>query len=320
MTARADDRYSFALCLSHDVDRVYKTPQNHLFDSISERDPRELVGMFSGKNPYWQFERIAALESELGVRSSFNVLDEQRLGERPKAEWATVSGWSRYTGRYDVTDPQLVSTLRVLLDGGWEIGLQGSFCSPEDRTRLEYEKERIESAIGAELVGNRQHYLNLTEPDTWAHHRAIGLGYDTSLADPNELHFQRGYDLLRPFDDEFVVFPWTIMDQTVMESGDSTDDIRANCEAVLEEARAHGSVLVLDWHQRVFTDEEFPGWGDAYRWTIERAMEMGAWVGTPGEFYEAIPHPGGTVADALAALEALEAAQTDVELLGRAVR
>jgi hypothetical protein len=36
-----------------------------------------------------------------------------------------------------------------------------------------------------------------------------------------------------------------------------------------------------------------------FKWLIEKAIDMGAWVGPPGEFYRAIPHPNGTIEDAL---------------------
>ncbi|MDJ1433893.1 polysaccharide deacetylase family protein [Halostagnicola sp. A-GB9-2] len=309
MASRGDGAYTFAVCLTHDIDRVYKTPQNYLFNCLEQRDPRELTGLLAAKNPYWQFERIMALESMLGVRSAFYVLDERHITERPKWEWATLSGWSRYSGRYDVTDPQLVSTLESLENGGWEVGLQGSYTSPRDPARLRYEKERIEDATERPVRGNRQHYLNLSKPQTWEFHREIGLDYDTSLADPHSLDFQYGHELRRPFDDEFVVFPWTIMDQTTMESARTMSGIKDNVERILEEVREENGVLVLDWHQRTFYDSDFPGWGSIYRWAIERALEMGAWVGPPREFYDATSHPDGTVEETLETLANDESAR-----------
>lgn len=290
--------YSFGLCLSHDVDRVYKTYQ-YLYRFITRRDPSELAGMFSWKNPYWQFERIMSLESDLGVRSSFNVLDEMHISERPKSEWVTKSGWMLYAGGYDVTDPQLASTLRVLADHGWEIALQGSYTSSADPWRFGYEKDRIESAAETRIIGNRQHHWNLSRPETWNDLRNHGIRYDTSLGSSSDVDFQHGYELLRPFDDEFVVFPWSLMDGAVMDSGESVSDAWSNAKAILEEAREERSVIVADWHQRVFFDDDFPGWGRMYRRLVETALDMGAWVGPPGTFYRATTHPSGTVGETL---------------------
>ncbi|MFC7071764.1 hypothetical protein ACFQJ7_09970 [Halovenus rubra] len=296
------DEYTFALCLSHDVDRVYKTYQ-YISEAISEPAPRKLPRMVSGKNPWWQFERIMSLERDLGVRSSFNILDEQPITSRPKRELITKKAWRLFAGRYDVTDPQFRSILEVLQDGGWEIGLQGSYHSSDNPERFEVEKENIERSVNVELLGNRQHYLRLNRPDTWRSLRDIGIRYDTSLADKYETQPQFGYELIRPFDDEFVVFPWTLMDVTAMESSTDFSTVLANCERLLENFQDKRSVLVLDWHQRVFYRPGFPHWAELYEELIQRAQEMGAWVGPPGEFYEAVPHPDGTVADALDRLD-----------------
>lgn len=293
--------YSFALCLSHDVDRLYKTYQ-YPYRAVTQRDPAELLGLLSPKNPYWQFERIMAIESRLGVRSAFNVLDEIKLRDRPKSEWLTKSGWMLYAGGYDITDQTVASTLEMLDTLGWEIALQGSYTSSENPARFGYEKQRIETVSGAELLGNRQHHWRLSPPETWQHLQDHGIKYDTSLGSSERMEFQHGHELIRPFDDDFVVFPWSLMDAAVMNSADDDREVWANAREVLETTKENRGVLVADWHQRVFYDDEFPGWGDVYRRLIETAQDMGAWVGTPGAFYEATSHPDGTVSETLATL------------------
>lgn len=290
--------YSFGLCLSHDVDRIYKTYQ-YPYRTLKNRDVSELTGAFNFRNPYWQFEKIIDIESELDVRSSFNVIDEIPLSERPVSDWFTKSGWMLHAGMYDVTDEKIAATMSFLSNNGWEISLQGSYTSSENPRRFEYEKDRIESAAGATVIGNRQHHWRLSRPDTWEHLQRAGIKYDTSLGSSTEMEFQHGHSLIRPFDDEFVVFPWSLMDGSVMESGDDIAEIRSNLRSLLETAREERTVLVADWHQRVFHDDDFPNWSAMYRELITEALEMGAWVGPPGEFYRAIPQPDGTIEEAL---------------------
>jgi len=197
--------------------------------------------------------------------------------------------------------------MRLLDEFGWEIALHGSYTSSENPDRFAYEKDRIESVAGTEIVDNHQHYWRVSQPDTWHHLQDVGIKYDTSLGSSTEIHFQHVHDLIRPFDDEFVVFSWSLMDRAAMESGDTVDEIIANCLDVFAEARRHRSVIVLDWHGGdVFSDQEFPGWGDIYRRLIERALEIDAWVGPPEEFYEALSHPHGTVTEALDILSEAE--------------
>ncbi|MFB6199102.1 MAG: hypothetical protein ABEI52_12695, partial [Halobacteriaceae archaeon] len=168
------DEGSFALCLSHDVDRPYKTYQA-VHEAVVTANHSPIRDLLSGKNPYWQFGEIMSLERELGVRSTFFFLTAERLFERPVREWLSFRNIVEHLGRYDVRSPEISDIMSQLVDGGWEVGLHGSYHSFEDRGRLCYEKKCIESIIGDSVKGCRQHYLNLDQPNTWCHQSSIGL-------------------------------------------------------------------------------------------------------------------------------------------------
>jgi hypothetical protein len=93
---------SFALCLTHDVDRPYKTYQA-VYDALQHRSIRPLRALKPGVNPYWQFDDILSLEDELGVRSAFYFLNEPSLFRQPPREWLQPTHWIEHLGRYDVT-------------------------------------------------------------------------------------------------------------------------------------------------------------------------------------------------------------------------
>jgi len=281
-----DEPYSFALCLSHDVDRVYKTYQ-YPYRTITRRDPSELLGLFSSKNPYWQFGEIRSLESELGVRSAFYFLNEPHLfRDLSPREWVRPERWIQHLGRYDVESTPIAEAVRELDGGGWEVGLHGSYGSYRDVERLRYEKSVLEDVLGHPVAGGRQHYLNLDVPETWRHHTEVGLRYDASLGSATEYGFQHGYNPVRPFDDEFVVFPLTAMEVALPDPGRSFERAFDVCEELLFEAAANDAVMTVLWHPRFFNDDEFPGYRRCYRCLVERALEMDAWVGTPGQFYD----------------------------------
>lgn len=273
---------TFALCLTHDVDRPYKTYQS-IYDAVRTRDPSRLEPLLSNENPYWQFEAVMELEKRLGVRSAFYFLNEPSLFEKPPRRWVDPSCWIEHLGRYDLTDPAIVEVIRRLDRGGWEVGLHGSYDSADDEGRLRHEKRTLENVLGHEVRGVRQHHLRLHSPETWTVHAAMGMAYDTSLGSSTECGFSHGYRPIRPLDDDFLVFPLTIM-----EVGLPTDTTKAwrECERLLEEARENDAVMTVLWHPRYFNDREFPGYRGLYERLVERALEMGAWVGPPGECYD----------------------------------
>ena len=278
--------YEFALCLTHDVDRPYKTFQGPYY-AVKERDCSHLRSLVSAERPYWQFEELLELEDRLGVRSSFYFLNEKRLfRDKAPTEWLNPTNWKLFTGRYDVTDDEIVDVICTLEEGGWEVGLHGSYDSYDDLERLRHEKAVLEDVLGSAVVGGRQHYLNLSRPKTWAYHREIGLHYDASLGSSTSYGFDGRYDVYRPFDDEFVVFPLTLMDGALLSATPSVAAAWEECRRLLSEAAEHDAVMTVCWHPRYFNEREFPGYRTIYERLVREAQSMGAWVGSCAEWYE----------------------------------
>lgn len=292
------DGHAFALCLTHDVDRPFKTYQG-LYYALADRDPAHLLDLLPHRNPYWTFGRILATEADLGVRSSWYFLDEQSLfGDRPLSDLLDPAAWRLYAGRYDVTDPRIRELIAALDENGWEVGLHGSYESYRDATRLAREKERLEDVLGQEVVGGRQHYLNVDRPETWRRQRAIGLQYDATPGPSRSCGFHDGYEPLRPFDDDFVVFPVTVMDTMLPDPDDSPERAWRTCESLLAEARENTAVMSVLFHPRYFSDD-FPGYTQLYRRLVERADAMDAWIGPIEPLYESLdPSQGASRASA----------------------
>lgn len=274
------DNYPFALCLTHDIDRPYKSIRG-LYYALRERRLSHLWDVLPGRNPYWQFDTIARLEDARGVRSAFYVLNEPHILRKGLRALFSPGDWVQHLGRYDLDDRALFEVLRELADDGWEIGLHGSYRSRSDVDRLEEEKRTLEDRVGTTVVGGRQHYLRLDVPETWRLHKRIGLKYDSSLGSSREYGFRHGYRPIRPFDDEFVVFPLTIMDAALPDPGTNFEAAWSVCEALLEEAAANEAVMTVLWHPRFFSQSDFPGYRRLYGRLLDRALEMGAWVGPP---------------------------------------
>jgi hypothetical protein len=286
------DEYPFALCLTHDVDRPYKRLYQSLYFAARDRDPRHLRQYLAGANPFWQFDSIRSLEDELGVRSAFYFLAEPSLGESDLAtlfDAGTVLDTATLVeklGRYDPTKPDIADEIKRLDANGWEVGLHGSYHTADDRERLRTEIGLLESILGHSIAGGRQHHLRYAAPETWEHYRALGLQYDASPGSTTEYGFGGEYWVCRPFDDDFVVFPLTLMEQTLPDPGVNFERAWAACESLLSEAADNEAVMTALWHPRIFAEQEFPGYCRLYRRLVATALDRGAWVGPPAEFCE----------------------------------
>lgn len=278
--------FEFALCLTHDVDRPFKRLHQALYYGRHGGLRYHLASALDGRRPYSQFETIRQLEQDLGVRSAFYFLQQPAsLARRSPSAWLNPTYWIERLGRYDVAHPEIVTAIERLRDGGWEIGLHGSLPASSDPERLASEKRVLERISEEPILGGRQHHLKYTAPDTWRYQRAAGLRYDSSLGSSDSVGFRGLYQPLRPFDDEFLVLPLTVMDVALSDPGDCFDDASRTCETLLLEAREHGAVMTVCWHPMYFNSREFPGYTELYRSLVERALELGAWVGPPKTLY-----------------------------------
>ncbi|MFC7165326.1 polysaccharide deacetylase family protein [Halospeciosus flavus] len=291
----SSEEYPFALCLTHDVDRPTKTYQaiSGALGALGRGSPLRAgyhlrtLAANGDADPYWQFDRILDLETDLGVRSAFYFLDEPSLLRDAPESLASPRRWIEHAGRYDPTTGEIADVIRRLDDGGWEVGLHGSYGSPDDPTRLAAEKRALESVLGHEVSGIRQHHLRL-DPATWRHHAGLGFDYDASLGLTDDVGFAYGYRTQEPLSG-FQVFPLTAMEIAFPDPGDSYPAAIAACERLLGEAEREGAVFTALWHPRLFSEREFPGYSRLYRHLVERALEMGAWVGTPRAYLEEQP-------------------------------
>ncbi|MFW6017726.1 MAG: polysaccharide deacetylase family protein [Halapricum sp.] len=276
------DGHSFALCLTHDVDRPYKRSHQALYYALAERSLGHLRSLFAEENPYWQFEEIMALEDDLGVRSAFYFLNEPGpfASDNP-LDWIRPETWIQQLGRYDPTDDDIAAVIRELDDGGWEVGLHGSFQSGGDRERLRYEKEQLEDVLGHPIRGGRQHYLRINTPETWQIQAELGLEYDSTLGSSSEYGFAYDYGPLTPLSEAFTVFPLTLMEQTLPDPASRPQQAWQVCADLVAEARANDAVMTVLWHPRYFDEREFPGYRRLYRRLIELAQDVGAWIGPP---------------------------------------
>jgi peptidoglycan/xylan/chitin deacetylase (PgdA/CDA1 family) len=168
--------------------------------------------------------------------------------------------------------------IQYLDANGWEIGVHGSYLSYVNKRLLKKEKDLLEKILGHKVYGIRQHYLNMNNK-TWQIQKECGFNYDTSFGFTDEIGFkEEKYTPFKPMNDDFIVFPQIIMDICFMSTRNKWDRL----EEIINICKEKNSILVINWHQRVFNDKEFPGYKEAYINIISILKANGA------EFYKLI--------------------------------
>jgi len=251
----------FALLLTHDVDRPYKTYQSLYYavtgdDSASRR--YHLSSLLSTENPYWQFDRIASIEDELGVRSAFYFLSEQSLfADRPLREWVTMDGWMLYAGgtTWTIRVFRTRSSCSTMGVGG------GAPRVLRIVSRRRAAGRRKSQARGRAWPAGPGRPTAPPEPRGAGDVAAASRPRTPVRREPGEQRRVRLPARSRgrtPFDDEFVVFPLTIMEQSLPDPGADFETAWDACLDVLDEAREETAVASVLWHPRHFSRRDFP--------------------------------------------------------------
>jgi peptidoglycan/xylan/chitin deacetylase (PgdA/CDA1 family) len=148
---------------------------------------------------------------------------------------------------------------------------------------LTKEKKRLEYIVGHEIAGIRQHFLNINE-ETWRLQSEAGFGYDASFGFTRDIGFKD--DKYHPFfpienKEGFLVIPMALMDECLM----NKKNIRKEFLDLMDEAEKNNGVLVLNWHQRIFNEKEYPGYSRVYQDIIEEGKKRGARFALMGDIY-----------------------------------
>jgi peptidoglycan/xylan/chitin deacetylase (PgdA/CDA1 family) len=261
----------FTVCLTHDVDRVYKSYQ-YITHDIKKFKVNNLKPLFTKENPYWLFDKIMKIEDKYNVRSTFFFLEETI-----PFKIFSSKNWKYSLGKYKFSDDAIRAILKELDLDGWEIGLHGSYNSFSNLTLLKLEKTRLEDALGKEIFGIRQHFLRLHIPHTWKNQKKAGFIYDASYGLKNQIGFpNKSYYPFIEKNSKLLIIPLALMDGYLFQQTKNVDDAWRKCLEIIDEAENNNAVLVVLWHQRVFYDPDFPGYTKIYEKIISECKRRNA--------------------------------------------
>ncbi|GAB4128788.1 MAG: polysaccharide deacetylase family protein [Roseiflexaceae bacterium] len=279
-----------AACISHDVDypQVIRWLEPlRILARQGSAGLRNALDVITGKRHHWHFASWMQLEQELGSRSAFYFM--ARKGSLP--EYAL----GRPDAFYDIRQPAFRQVIAQLQQGGWEVGLHGSYEAYAQPAQFAAEKRLIEQIAGAPVAGHRHHYWHLDpqNPEATLHlHEQLGFRYDASLTNDHYLGWRRS--LAWPFFPFYQAEqrPLRILqiptgwmdDQLFGQQAANPGDRLSLLRALAATTHAQGGVLLADIHEYVFDDALFPGWSATLAQIWRELGQQGSWwFATPAE-------------------------------------
>lgn len=272
------------VALSHDVDRIRKSHQyfTRTGRALASMDFRGALGQMKdifNKNQYWGFDEVIKIESDFGVKSTFFFLNESLSTNlfKPKS-------WKLSLGRYSIHEDKVVEIIKWLDQNGWEIGVHGSYLSYKDPDLLISEKKTLEKIVGHEVIGIRQHYINMND-FTWQYQSNAGFKYDSTWGLGEEIGYRDNrVKPFSPLNNSFKVIPFAVMDSCFAAEPNKWEKL----QRVIEQTIENDSILVINWHTNNFSELDFPEYKNNYIRIIEKCIENGAKFYTLGEYYKQI--------------------------------
>lgn len=273
----------FAVCLTHDVDRIRKYMRRRVVEGVVQEAFRGRFGaavhlvldslaVARGirQDPHWTFDFIMNLEERLGMRSSFFV----RTDYDTSAEQV-----------YSILEAGPSQLVKYIASRGHEIGLHGGIQSCSDTLRMMEERRRLSRLTGQASLGVRQHRLLWQNPATWRAMVDAGFLYDSTLAFPDGNGFRCGvclpyrvFDLQRGCMLPLWEIPLTATDANLMAGRKEGEEGRAleDVKALISTVRDSGGVFVLLWHN---TSLETASWRRTYAEVVEHIASRDAYAG-----------------------------------------
>jgi hypothetical protein len=226
-------------------------------------------------------ERSVALEVERGLTASY-FFTVPPAG--PWTRWDCVyAPDDRCTFRG--AEQRIGDVMRTLRAEGFEIGLHGSYESSRTPGVLERERATLETATCAPIEATRQHFLHWDVRWTPRLQEQAGLRADSSLGFNRTVGFRAGTSLpFRQFDVandralDVVEVPLAVSDAALLgpiglqRGMQATRDL---VEQLLAEVAAVGGLFTCVFHPDKLAR---PEWLSLYEWTLDRAVDSGAWV------------------------------------------
>lgn len=288
--------HPFAICLTHDVDRVeayspkvfkrniakqfqhvgrmkqLKLAINYLKTSVKQLLTRKK------EDPIWNFEKWKEIEAQFGVFSTYFFF--VRTKKTPI---------HLYDCDFELEDTfkmdgQWLSVKDYIVDlykNGHEIGLHGSFASAKDATVFSDQKRYLEQVLGQKIVATRQHYLHFQSDITPKVHIQNALKVDSTLGLNRSAGFRNGTAM--PFvikNNEGYIWelPLIFMDSAIL--GCQNMDLEAakrQLMLVMDQVQAVGGCLTVNFHPDYVNE---PKYFELYHFLLQVGKERNAYFGT----------------------------------------
>ncbi len=277
--------HTFALALSHDVDRLNTwTLRKAKRAILNGPGPVGMRGKIcrgcnvvkSALRPdNWRgnFPFIVELEKKFAAESTFFFAVQHRVPRDPQ---------------FHFTSNHIKKCIRHLKQNGASVALHGSLSTAFNGPLLADERRVLENTANETVLGTRQHYLKFDPVRSWPLYEKYDFMYDSSAGFASETGYRCGTGFpYYPYNDQkksafhFLEIPLLLMDSIFLLDHKLYKKKQEAWQIIqhhLEMAKMYNSCLTLNWHNNNTSPGDVTGNTDIYLKILQWTSDQNGWI------------------------------------------
>ncbi len=276
---------SWAFCATHDIDYLRKWRPGIVFREAVEYPLLNRRGV----PPAERWARLkASARQAVGARDPFRValgrMVDEVLAHRGRATYFFKAGANGpHDVGYSLNGPFIQIFFARLRREGFEIGLHPSYHAHDHPGRMVEERDRLTAAARVRPASVRQHYLRYEPARTPALQLGAGFELDATLGFSVHEGFRHGtchpftlFDIAANAELPLWEIPLCMMEAALFNRRClSVEEAVAVSRDLIDTCRRFGGVCAMLWHNTLWDEVEFPGWGRHFTETLDAATAGG---------------------------------------------
>ena len=286
----------WAFCPTHDIDYdkkwrpgiirrelLHRAVLNHEREGVKKRLWRvstTFTSLFSGSDPFR--DALRRIRIEILKRDGTGTFFFKTAARDP------------HDVRFSADSSFLRSQYQELKLADFEIGLHPSYHAFNHTGFLQEERNLLASSSGVQATIIRSHYLRFDPLRCPGLLESCGFEVDSTLGWATQEGFRRGtclpytlFDLSTNTETSVVEMPLIAMESTLFNRRNySLEAAITASERLIEICQKHGGVYVGLWHNTLWDEDEFPGWGDHFTSCLSIADRKGGLISSLGAALE----------------------------------
>lgn len=279
---------SWAFCPTHDIDYLKKWRKGMIWREVIHYfllNRRRTTGA-QRLQRLARFLKAWVLPGDVYRASFVRMVQEVEESGGTATYFLKTGATSPHDVLYPIHHPFLLQKMPRMEEAGFEMGLHPSYYGHTRWDSMREEKQRLDEVLKSRSVSVRQHYLRYDHSLTSEVHIANGFRIDSTLGFAEHEGFRHAtcqpfqlFDIKANHVLDIWEMPLAIMDGALFNRRNlSLDQAIEHTQALLRTCQRYGGVCVALWHNTLWDELDFPGWGAHFENTLVQATEQQALI------------------------------------------